>query len=102
MNRDSFFKSQNESRIDNSRKFENRAYPNFDISSVSSNQNILCSRAVSKLCRAVKKRGRDGAQDDGQSEGPGERRPHRQEPARRLGLMPTHLYIGVKTHPAHP
>ena len=27
MNRDSFFKSQNESRIDTSRKFENRAYP---------------------------------------------------------------------------
>ena len=27
MNHDSFFKSKNESRIDNSRKFENRAYP---------------------------------------------------------------------------
>ena len=28
MNHDSFFKFQNESRIDDSRKFENRAYPN--------------------------------------------------------------------------
>ena len=27
MNRDSFFKFQNESIIDDSRKFENRAYP---------------------------------------------------------------------------
>ena len=27
MNRNSFFKFQNESRIDSSRKFENRAYP---------------------------------------------------------------------------
>ena len=27
MNRDSFFKFQNESRIDNSRKFENCVYP---------------------------------------------------------------------------
>ena len=58
---------------------------------------------LSKCCRAVKKRRRDGAQDDGQSEGPGERRPHRQEPSRRLGLMSRpfipHLYIGVRIRP---
>ena len=30
MNLDSFFKFQNESRIDESRKFENRAYPTPD------------------------------------------------------------------------
>ena len=30
MNRNYFFKIQNESRIDNSRKFENRTYPNRD------------------------------------------------------------------------
>ena len=30
MNRDSFFKFQNESGIDDSRKFENRAYPTKD------------------------------------------------------------------------
>ena len=42
MNRDSFFKFQNESRIDNSRKFENRAYPNCELDqspSLAQNQN---------------------------------------------------------------
>ena len=66
--------------------------------------NIVCSCPTPNLCRpVVEERGRDGAQDDGQPEGPRERRPHRQEPARRLGLIPhppTHLYDdGVKKEP---